>query len=161
MKSPEHNLVIAVFDQPSAAYDAVEALHAAHFAHNAVGMVTHPAEGEHSFGEVTIPPEAAVAGATAAGLAGATLGMAPVIPGQSVAGAAGLTFAAIVGYGMLARGITPVLTEAGVNEEEARYFETEYRDGRAIVVVKPGERVDEAVEILKAHGGRGKRAPAE
>ena len=158
MKSPAHNLVIALFDDPFAARAAVEELHDNGFAHDAVGMVTHPANGEKGFGEVTIPPEAAVAGATAAGLAGATLGMAPVIPGQSVAGAAGLAFAAIVGYGMLARGLTPVLVDAGVDEDEARYFETEYRDGRAIVVVKPQDRVDEAVEIRKSHGGRGKHA---
>lgn len=161
MKSPTHNLVIAVFDDLSAAHDAVEALHAAHFPHDAVGMVTHPAAGDETFGDVVIPPEAAVAGATAAGLAGATLGMAPVMPGQDVAGVAGLAFAAIVGYGMLSRGLTPVLVDAGVGEEEARYFETEYRDGRAIVVVKPGEQIDQAVEILKAHGGRGKRAATE
>src|SRR5262245_6267038 len=100
MKSPEHNLVIAVFDDPSAAREAVEDLHSKHFKHDEVGMLTHPAQGEPSFGDVAISPETAVAGATAAGLAGATLGMAPVIPGQTVAGAAGLTFAAIVGYGM-------------------------------------------------------------
>jgi hypothetical protein len=42
----------------------------------------------------------------------------------------------------------------GVPEEEARYYETEFQAGRAIVTVRAGDRYEEAAGILHRHGGR-------
>ena len=41
----------------------------------------------------------------------------------------------------------------GVSEDEARYYETAFREGKAIVAVKPGTHSEEAMQILLRHGG--------
>ena len=44
------------------------------------------------------------------------------------------------------------LTEMGVPEEDARYYETEFRSGRTLVTVRATGRANEALNILRRHG---------
>jgi hypothetical protein len=42
---------------------------------------------------------------------------------------------------------------AGIPEHEAKYYQTEFEAGRAIVTVNAGSRSDEAIDILRRCGG--------
>jgi uncharacterized membrane protein len=64
--------------------------------------------------------------------------------------AASLSGAAI---GAAAGGLTGFLTGMGVSESEARFYESEFQSGRAIVTVRADRRNQEALEILKRNGG--------
>jgi hypothetical protein len=57
-----------------------------------------------------------------------------------------------------ASGILRALQDFGIPEEEARYYAHEYEVGRAVVAVKPGDREQEALTILRSSGGYGYNA---
>jgi hypothetical protein len=40
----------------------------------------------------------------------------------------------------------------GIPEEDARYYETEFRSGRTLVTVQATGRANEALAILRRHG---------
>jgi hypothetical protein len=45
------------------------------------------------------------------------------------------------------------MTGLGVSEDEAVYYEQQFKEGKAIVTVKAGERADDVVGIIRKHGG--------
>jgi hypothetical protein len=55
--------------------------------------------------------------------------------------------------GMAVGGIIGALQGLGVSEGEARFYESKFHEGKAIVAVKAGERAPLAAEILTRHGG--------
>jgi hypothetical protein len=99
----------------------------------------------------------AAVGAVSGGVLGGILGAAAslLIPGVGPVVAAGIltmTFGGVVA-GTAIGGIFGALTGLEVSEEEARFLETEFHSGKAIVAVKPGVRHEEAAEIMRRHGG--------
>ena len=44
-------------------------------------------------------------------------------------------------------------TFSGISEDEARYYEKAFNEGKALVAVKPGTRAADAAAILRRNGG--------
>jgi hypothetical protein len=96
--------------------------------------------------------EGAATGALVGGLVGAAAsllipGVGPVIAGGILASVLG---SAVVGAA--AGGILGGLVGLGVPEEEARYYEGEFKAGRTLVTVKSDSRWEEARAILRRAG---------
>jgi hypothetical protein len=49
----------------------------------------------------------------------------------------------------------------GMSEEEARHYENEFKAGRAIIVVRAGNRGEEARAILRRNGALSEGPPAQ
>ncbi|HEX4592326.1 MAG TPA: hypothetical protein VH120_20495 [Gemmataceae bacterium] len=95
---------------------------------------------------------AAAGAATGAGLglaiaAGLIPGIGPVIAGGTLA-----AILASTGTGAAAGAILGGLIGLGIPEEEAAYYDTEFRSGRTIVTVRADDRAGEAWTILMRHG---------
>jgi hypothetical protein len=167
--------LVGIFDTPENAREAVEALHRAGFTNHQITMVMHHKEQEKTqvtdldaakAAQVTGESKAdkgAVVGAVAGGLLGGAIAVAVVVvPGFGAMLAAGTlistTVLAGVGTGVVggvvAGGLVGALVGLDIPEDEARLYEQELKAGRALVGVKPGDRVMEAADILRLCGGR-------
>jgi hypothetical protein len=101
-------------------------------------------------------------GAAVGGLAGVLLGVAAMlIPGLGPIVAGGPLAAALAGAvtggltGTAVGGVTAALVDAGVDEDEARYYEQRFKEGGLLLAVHVDEaRFDEARAILQRHGGQ-------
>jgi hypothetical protein len=76
-------------------------------------------------------------------------GVGPVLAGGVLAAFFGGAIA-----GTAVGGIFGAMTGLGISEEEARFYEKEFSEGRAIVAVKPHGRYQEAADVLVRTGGR-------
>lgn len=158
MNAPERPTVVGLFHDRGDAERAVEALRGAGFRQDQIGVLVR--DGGQP-GGVTLKADVraeqgAATGAVAGGLLGGLLGaaVAVVIPGAGPALAAGI-IAGLLGGGALGittGGLIGALIGLGVPEEEAHYYEREFRAGRTLVTVKPDGRRPEAVAILRRHG---------
>ncbi len=95
-------------------------------------------------------------GAVTGGVVGGVLGALAtgLIPGIGPVLAAGL-LAGIIGgaaVGVAAGGLVGSLVSLGIPEEEARYYQQAFENGRAVVTVKAGPRADKADEVLRRFG---------
>jgi hypothetical protein len=153
--------MIAVFDDRLAAERAVDELLQCGFAPDQVGFVIRGEDAVRGgmISDATGAKDAK--GAVGGALAGATIGgltaaaVTALIPGVGPILAAG-SLAMFFGYaaaGAAVGGIFGALTGLGVSEEEARYYEQAFNEGRALVAVHPGTRAGEAGRILEHHGG--------
>ena len=50
-------------------------------------------------------------------------------------------------------GLLGAMTGLGISEEEAREYEKQFHEGKAILTVRAGEHADEVVQIIRRHGG--------
>ena len=164
------NLISAVFDDRSEAEAAARELRAAGVPDSALSVIAKREGAEGEFGDadttdVDDKGEGLVKGAIGGGAAGALLGIAALaIPGVGPLAAAGaiagsaIPGAAAIGAGAGAAigGLTGLLTEHGVDEEDARYYEERIHGGGIFLSVDASEaRMDgERVrEILWRNGG--------
>ncbi|MBC8107117.1 MAG: hypothetical protein H7Z14_11045 [Anaerolineae bacterium] len=153
--------MVGIFDDRLAAERAVDELTQSGFNKDQVGfvlrgsdvtsggMLTDTVGAKDGKGAVT----GAVTGALAGGLTAAAV--TALIPGVGPILAAG-TLAMFFGYaaaGAAIGGIFGALTGLGISEDEARYYEKAFTEGKALVAVKPGTRAAEAGQILRRHGG--------
>jgi Heat induced stress protein YflT len=152
--------VVGVFENRLQAEQAIDELHHAGFADNQIGYALR---GEHSEKGLEPPHEEtrneAATGAISGGIFGAIVGAlaALLLPGIGPVLAGGILVAALGGaaIGAAAGGVLGALMDLGVTEEEARYYENEFKNGRTIVAVLTGEdreRANQAREILHRHG---------
>jgi hypothetical protein len=168
MRQDTDRTLVAVFDDREAAEEAVESLHAAGFAHDRLGFAIRGADdvagGMITDAQGTKDAKGAVAGAITGGMVGGVLaaavslllpGIGPVVAGGILASFFGGAVA-----GTAVGGILGAMTGLGVSEEEARFYEKQFHEGRAIVAVKPGARLADAAEILVRFGGRNVHAEA-
>jgi hypothetical protein len=143
--------VSAVFDAREAAERAVTRLRDAGFTDTDVSAVYADTAATATVGptearavdvddEDVGPGGGAVAGAITGGLIWLAAG-----PLGALVGAAGGAIVGSIAAGMI---------NLGVPEEEARWYEGEVGRGRTLVTVDAGTRVQEARDILVAHGGR-------
>src|SRR5262249_20680002 len=100
-------------------------------------------------------------GAVAGALTGSVVGgltaaaVTALLPGVGPVLAAGI-FTTVLGYagaGAAIGGILGALVGLDISEEEAVHYERAFKEGKAIVVVKSGQRMNEAMDILQRHGG--------
>ena len=160
--------IVGVFDDRIAAEEAVDALHAAGFAHDKIGYAIRGAHdvdgGMITDATGTKDGKGAVAGAITGGMVGGVLAAAVslLIPGVGPVLAGGILASFFGGAiaGTAVGGILGAMTGLGISEDEARFYEREFHEGRAIVAVKPGARLADAADILVRFGGRNVHAEA-
>jgi len=170
----DRSTVVGVFNDRFEAEHAIDKLHFAGFTDDQIGFALR--DGENSvIGTRPVDTSGSKAGEGAVGglLAGAGIGgliaagAALLIPGFGPVVAGGILATVLGGaaVGAAAGGILGALAGMGVPEEEARYYEDEFHEGRVLVIVKSEGRYREAREILRDAGAydiedRGTRAAA-
>jgi hypothetical protein len=154
---------IGVFNGYAEARKAVEALRAAGYQDDQIGVIgPHDAEAHQKRSGLQNDPtfthweEGAEIGAAAGGLAGLGLGAAvaaglmsplgPVIAGGTLVG-----LIASAGAGAAVGGVVGALVGLGVPEEDAKWYVSELQAGRVIVTVRAASG-EEARNILEQHG---------
>jgi len=153
--------VVGVFDDRRHAQEAVRDLKSAGFREDQIGVISRDERGnatdttaEHGS---KAAEGAAIGAATGAGVGalwavGIAAGLLPAI-GPVIAGGLLASLLASAAGGAAVAGIAGALIGLGVPEEEAEYYEGEFKSGRTIVTVKAENRIDEAQRILHSHGG--------
>lgn len=159
------NNVTALFTSHAAAQQAIAALRAAGFAEGTIGVIGPDRDGLHTaqhqaehVGE-SYAGEGAVAGVAAGAGIGALWGLgilAGAIPaiGPAIAGGTLAVILSSAAAGAAAAGLGGSLIGLGIPKEEAEYFESEVVAGNTLVTVSAGDRNDEALAILRQHGGQ-------
>lgn len=170
--APTHSVtVVGVFaDQPQADR-AIAELQRAGFTDEQIGFVARSAgesiaavpatttvETDSQKGEGAVGGMLAGAGVGALIAAGVSL----LIPGVGPILAGGILAASLGGaaVGAAAGGVMGGLIGAGVPEVEAREYEREFNEGRALVLVRADQRAGEARDILRRAGGVIEAGPA-
>ena len=154
----ERSTAVGVFQNRADAERAVEELRRGGFTDDQIGFVTQgkTRESVESSERGSNAGGGAVAGmATGAGIGGLVAAAASLaIPGFGPVVAAGILATVLGGaaIGAAAGGILGALVGLGVPEEEARYYEEEFKSGRTLVTVKATGRYDEAREALRRAG---------
>jgi hypothetical protein len=153
--------LLGIFDDRLEAERAVTDLETSGFGSQQIGFVIRGLDATQG-GMITDAIGAkdgrgAVAGAVTGGLAGGILAAAvtALLPGVGPVLAAG-TLAMFIGYsgaGAAIGGMLGAMEGLEISEEEARYYEKLFHEGKAIVAVQAGPRMGEAGEILQRHGG--------
>jgi len=160
----------ALFTDRTAAENAINALKARGFRGDQVGiaMRDRTAQGQLIEDTGSKAADAAATGAVSGGLLGGVVGFlvgigALAIPGigpvvsagvlTTVFGTAGATALAGAGIGAATGGLVGALVGMGIPEEEATYFESGFRQGHILVTVNAGNRITEAVDVLRQYGG--------
>lgn len=161
MHQTKRSTVVGVFEDRQKAQQAVNELRRAGFREDEIGVISQNKEGDTAEAAGTDRGSHAGAGAATGAAAGAGVGalwalgiaagmlpaVGPVIAGGILASV--LTSAAGTA---VAGGIIGALIGLGIPEEEARYYEGEFKAGRTIVTVKSETRSDEARSILHRYG---------
>lgn len=166
MTTHQHTTAIGVFTERAQADRALEALHNAGFTDDMIGFVQRDLRDTTTGRAATDATEtpataddkagAAATGAVGGGILGGLLGAAAalVIPGIGPAIAGGILITTLGGaaIGAVAGGLIGALTNMGIPEDEARYYQQELEAGRTLVTVNAGDRYNEAVTILRGQG---------
>jgi len=157
----ERMTVVGVFNNLRDAQAAVRDLKAAGFRDDEIGIVG-PGDNDTVAGKSvdggTHAAEGAAAGvATGAGVGalwaiGIAAGLLPAIGPIVAGGILGSILASAAG-GAAVAGLAGALIGLGIPEEEATYYENEFKSGRTVVTVKSMTRQDEARRILGRHSG--------
>src|SRR5438045_2398027 len=160
MARTDRSTMVGVFEDRSQAERAIDELHRAGFTDEQIGFAVRDQDGGsdvHVRGHGSNAGEGAVGGLLAgAGIGGLIAAAASLlVPGFGPVLAGGILATTLGGaaVGAAAGGILGALVGAGVPEEEARYYESEFNTGRVLVTVQPGGRYDEAREIMYRNGG--------
>jgi hypothetical protein len=160
----------ALFQTRSDAESAINALKAAGFRGDQVGIALRDRNAQDKLIEDTGSKAAdgAASGAVGGGLLGGVIGFligvgALAIPGigpvvsagvlTTVFGTVGATTLAGAGIGAATGGVVGALVGMGIPENEATYFESGFKKGHTLVTVNAGNRISEAVSILQQYGG--------
>jgi len=157
----ESRSVVAVYDDRGAAELAVDALHRAGFPGDAVGyamrgadavqggMITDAMGAKDGKGAAAGAVTGAVVGGVLAAVVSLIPGLGPVLAGGVLAAFFGGAIA-----GTAVGGILGAMTGLGISEDEAKFYEQRFNEGKAIVAVRAGTRYAEATEILNRTGGK-------
>jgi len=164
MAIAQRSTVVGVFEDKAQADRAVTELRKAGFRDDQIGVAAR-----HDHGLTTTEGDTAEyeqgshagSGAATGALVGAGLGglvglgiVAGIIPvlGPIIAGGTLAAILANAAGGLVLGGLAGALVGAGIPEEEAHYYESEFEAGRTIVTVNAGNRADEATTILRRFG---------
>jgi len=160
MAAAQRSTVVGVFHDRHQANLAVEDLKRAGFRDDQIGVAgrhTDTTTGATADESGSKWEEGAVTGALAgAGLGGLVglgiiAGLIPAI-GPVIAGGTLAAILANAAGGAALAGLAGALVGAGIPEDEAHYYESEFHSGRIIVTVKADGRYTEAEGILRNHG---------
>lgn len=157
-------VIVGVFDSAADAKRALEDLRDAHFSDKNIGVLSHDKdgdpdvksfrdlEGNHAGAGAAIGV-AAGAGGGALWALGIAAGFLPAI-GPVIAGGLLASIAASAATGAAAGLVVGSLVGLGIPDEEAAYYDSEFRKGGTIVVVQGEARTALAQTILSGHRGR-------
>jgi hypothetical protein len=153
---------VGVFANRQSAQQAVQALRSAGFRDDQIGVVSRNNDGSTRSGIAGDPTETrweegTGVGAAAGAATGVGLGLAVasgLIPGigPAIAGGSLMALLASAGAGAAVGGVVGGLIGLGIPEDDATYYESEFRSGRTIVTVRADARYAEATDILRRHG---------
>ena len=158
----------AVFDSRDEAERALAELRSAGIPESAISIIGRGESGDDDDG---VNKSGAVKGALLGAGAGTLLGIAALaIPGvgplvgAGMIAASAIPEAAAIGAvaGAATGGLTGLLTEHGVDEEDARYYETRLNDGGIFLAVHAedaGVPLETARDILFRNGGHSATSP--
>ena len=161
MKKRPENVVVGSFANAADARRAIHSLRNAHFDADDIGVVVHDHEGDpellsfkemagHKAGKGAAIGAAAGAGGGLLWAAGIAAGVLPAI-GPVIAGGLLAAVVASGAAGAAGGSLVGALVGLGLTDEEAAYYDEEFRQGRTIVVVDPGDREELAFDILRAN----------
>jgi hypothetical protein len=162
MASAINNTIVGVFDSPQQAQRAVMDLKSAGLGEEQIGVLSRNEEGRVVSTDSDDETEAgtgAAAGAAAGAGVGALWGLgilAGVLPGIGpaiVGGTLGILLSSAAA-GAAAAGVAGALIGLGMSEEDADYYEGEFKSGRTLVTVRAGAKAAIALQIIERHGGR-------
>jgi hypothetical protein len=149
--------VVGVFETPASAQRAVSELRQAGFTDKQIGVVAHNKDGgmTKAVDNDTKATEGAVTGLAAGAGVGALWGLAilsGLLPGigPAIAGGTMGVLLSSAAAGAAAAGIGGALLGMGIPDEDAKYYETEFKSGRTIVTVKAGANAARAESIIEA-----------
>jgi hypothetical protein len=155
MAMTENSTVVGVFTDQTQAQQAIEALERAGFTDQQLGFVRRGEQTETG-GAVSDTLKKAAPGVAGGGVVGGIVGAAAslLIPGLGPAIAGGILAATLGGaaIGAAAGGLIRGLTNLGVPEEQARYYQGEFEAGHTLVIVRAVNRQQEASSILRQYG---------
>jgi hypothetical protein len=164
MASITRTTAIGVFARGSDAQAAVRDLRSAGFAEEDIGVAARDlerstaegtrrvaGEGESQAEEGAVTGGAGGGGLGALGGLGFRAGLWPPI-GPAIAGGTLAAILSSAAAGAAAAGIAGALIGAGIPEDEASYYESEFQAGRTIFSVRANGRYDEAMSVLARHG---------
>src|SRR5437773_2955251 len=169
----QKSALIGVFDDRYEAERAVRDLEALGFNDKDIGFVirgTDVGQGGMITDTVgTKDARGALVGAATGAIGGGILAAAvtALLPGVGPVLAAGMLamFFGYAGAGAAVGGILGAMAGLGYSDEEARFYQQKFTEGKAIVAVKPANRWEQASEIIQRHGGydiqRFKQSPIE
>jgi len=162
-KTTQRHVAVGVFTDHTQADRAVAELKKAGFRDDQIGVAgrdwrNKSTDKDASKSEESKAGEGAVAGVLTGAAGGALVGLgilAGIIPGIGpvIAGGALAAVLASAAGGAAIVGILGALIGLGIPEEEAHYYENEFKSGRTIITVKAEGRYDEAMSILRRCGG--------
>jgi len=161
MAARKNKLVIGVFHDSAAAQAAVNDLLQAGFSEEQIGVVARDGTVKTGKGrkkETSSKWEEGAAAGVAAGAGvgalwgiGIAAGALPVL-GPFIAAGTLATILASAAGGAAVAGVVGALVGLGIPEEDAQYYEEEFKAGRTLVTVQANGRFAEAQEILTRHG---------
>ncbi len=149
MLPSRHETVIAVFEDPRQAKEALLQLRIAGFGSSHLGLVNAD---HHHADESSYAGEEAAVGPSAGwmwGMGAATETLPAIAP--AIAGGAGLALSS-TGAGASAASLVGALLGIGVSPAEADIFEHALEDGHTVITVEAGDRDVVAMAILKQCG---------
>jgi hypothetical protein len=165
MARAANSTIVGVFVNHQDAQRAVMDLKSAGFSEEQIGILSRGDDGKVVDGDVDGDTEAGSGAATGAA-AGAGLGalwglgiLAGVLPGIGpaiVGGTLGILLSSAAA-GAAAIGIGGALIGLGVSDDEAPFYEDEFKSGRTLVTVKAGAKSSAAQQIIEQHGGQTRR----
>jgi len=156
----DRSVVVGVFNNREQAQQAVKELRRFGFREDQIGFAGRDeaatgtdateAKGSHA-GEGAVAGVAAGAGLGALWGLGILSGFIPAI-GPAIAGGILGTLLSSAAAGAAVAGLTGALIGMGIPEEDAAYYDTEFKSGKIIATVKADGRYDEAWDILHRYG---------
>jgi len=157
-------MAVGVFPDRASAQQAINDLKRAGFAEDQIGVAARDSDQISGARDLTDKDTATKAGAgagigaaTGAGVGalwglGVLSGVLPAI-GPAIAGGTLAAILSSAAAGAAVAGLTGALIGAGIPEEEAHYYEGEFKAGRTIVTVHADGRYQEALSIMRRFGG--------
>jgi hypothetical protein len=169
MTASTRSTVVGVFADQRHAQKAAQELKDAGFREDQIGVVAQVKDASDAGTRKEEHGSHVVSGAVTGVAAGAgvgtlwclgivTLGL-PAIGPVIAGGVFAAILASAAGTAAIA-GIVGALIGLGIPEEEAKYYEGEFKSGRTLVTVKADNRYDEAWKILHRNGAYNKTTPA-
>ncbi|WP_020473286.1 general stress protein [Zavarzinella formosa] len=149
--------VVGVFENRHDADQAVADLRDAGFTNSQIGVAGHNADG-WADNRGTKAEEGALIGAAVGAGAGGLVGLgilAGLIPaiGPVIAGGALAALLANAAGGAAIAGLVGTMVGLGIPEEDARFYDEEFRSGRTVVTVRTDGRFGDAFAIIRRNHG--------